>query len=225
MGEVLLERSVGPFDDGARAHAKCFAVEALENQLQLRFGRLAKHDAAIGGFPKLNFVHFAELAHAVHVTEEIQRETFVGCERWKSCGPDRGCFFTPHRFATFGAQQLQSDGLDLPTEVERFNVQRKWRQIHRSTAQRRIPCRAHSTCSCSSGGNFVVNSGDCFRTSSQSKKTSGVSSQMRNQLAISSFSARFCGSTLGFREIISARRFPRRATFKTLSTAARSPWV
>src|SRR5208282_5910863 len=44
--------------------------------------------------------------------------------------------------------------------------------------------------------NRLRKSGDALRASSQSKNASGVSSQTLNHIVISSFSARFSGSTL-----------------------------
>src|SRR6202051_3061403 len=120
--------------------------------------------------------------------------------------------------AAFRAQKLQSDGFDAGAEIERLTLHRKRRQLQRARVERRLTRRAHT--SDSACGNFAWKSGDRLRTSSQSKKASGVSSQMRNQLAISSFSARLLGSTLGLRAIISARRFPSRPTSSTRPAAA-----
>src|ERR1700730_5143026 len=193
--KFFLQRHVRLLDASPRPHPKRFALKPLEDLFQLRFGRLPQHHAALGGIAIVNFVHFAKFAHAVNMTEEIEHVTFLRRQRRKSCRPDGCCFFASHRLATLGPQQLQSHRLHPRPKIERLHVQRKRRQIERSAAQRRTTRRAPSTSSCS-GGNFAWNAGDCFRTSSQSKKTSGVSSQMRNQLAISSFSARFCASTL-----------------------------
>src|SRR3984957_18040422 len=102
---------------------------------------------------------------------------------------------TTNRLAAFRAQELQSDGFDVGAEIERLNVHRKRRQLQRTRVERRLARRTHTSDSVC--GNLAWKSGDCLRTSSQSKKASGVSSQMRNQLAISSFSARLPGSTLG----------------------------
>src|SRR5580692_7932353 len=124
-----------------------------------------------------------------------------------------------NRLAVFRFDQFESDGFHAWAEVERFDVEREGGKF--KCTGRRTGGKTHSNVSAS--GNLARKSGACFRTSSQSKNASGVSSQMRNQLAISTFSSRLCGSTLWLREIISARRLPRRAMPKTRSTAACSP--
>src|SRR6185437_15943578 len=148
-------------------------------------------------------------------------QTFIGRERRKNRRPDRRCFFAFHGFAAFGFQQLEADSGSVCAEIECFHVERIRRQLQRIVARGGFADRAHS--SASACGNFVRNSTDCLRTSNQSKNVSGISSQIRNQLAISSFSSRLGFSTFGLRAIISARRLPRRATLSTRSTAARSP--
>src|SRR6266481_6140510 len=170
----------------------------------------------------MNFVKLAEFANAFDVAEEINDEEFIGSESGKDGSPNQRRVLAADGFAVLGFEQLQPDGLDIGTEVEGFHVEGKRRQLQGAGIEQRFAGGAHI--SDSVRGNFARKSDACLRTSSQSKKASGVSSQMRNQLAISTFSARLLGSTLGLREIISARRFPRRATFKTRSTAARSPW-
>src|SRR5580698_4750853 len=144
----------------------------------------------------MDIVHLAKFLHAIDVREKIQREAVVVRQRRKRCRPDRRRLLAFHWLAAFGLQQLQSNGFYFRAEIERLDVHRVWREIERSRIDRRISRRAHSLYSSASGGNFALNSADCFRKSSQSKNASGVSSQIRNQFAISSFSVRLNGSTL-----------------------------
>src|SRR6266481_6718088 len=201
--------------------AKCLAFETFKDLPQLFLIWLRQHDATLSRVAKRNLTRLAKFSHALEVTEKIHEVRIVSCKGRKDCRPDLRGILASHRLAVFGLDQLEPDGSHLAAEVQRLNVQRKRRQFQRTASWRRGSRCVHS--SDSNCGNFSRKSGACFRTSSQSKKASGVSSQMRNHPAISDFSARFCGSTLWLREIISARRLPRRATFKTRSTAACSP--
>src|SRR5216684_3654837 len=221
--EFFLELGVAVLCRTAKAHAKGFTFKTLEEFRKLRFTRLRQHQAALGGFAIMNFVKLAEFANAFDVAEEINDEEFIGSESGKDGSPNQRRVLAADGFAVLGFEQLQPDGLDIGTEVEGFHVEGKRRQLQGAGIEQRFAGGAHI--SDSVRGNFARKSDACLRTSSQSKKASGVSSQMRNQLAISTFSARLLGSTLGLREIISARRLPRRAMFRTRSTAARSPWV
>src|SRR5882672_761877 len=128
-------------------------------------------------------------SHALEVTEKIHDVRIVSCKGREDRRPDLRGILAPHRLAIFGLDQLEPHGFYLSTKVQGLNVQRKWRQCQRTASWRSGPRRIHS--SDSNCGNFSRKSGACFRTSTQSKKASGVSSQMRNHPAISAFSARF----------------------------------
>ncbi len=92
----------------------------------------------------MNLIHFAEFAHAVHVTEKIEDENLVGRESREGGGPDRRGLFAAHRFAAFRSQQLQPDRFYVRAKIEGFDVQRKRREIQRSAIERRTAGRAHS---------------------------------------------------------------------------------
>src|ERR1700676_4208973 len=221
--KLLLQRGVAALYRTAGADTERLALKALKQLLELRFPGLREHQTALGGFAKMNIMKAAEFAHTIEVAGGIHHKEFVGGERGENGSPNQSSVVASHRLAAFRSQEFESHGFDVSAEIEPLDVHREWWQLQRAGVERRLSRRAHT--SDSACGNFAWKSGDCLRTSSQSKKASGVSSQMRNQLAISSFSARLLGSTFGFRAIISARRLPRRATFSTRSTAARSPWV
>src|SRR5580765_3629814 len=152
------------------------------------------------------------------MAEKIQYERLAICQQWKCGRPKFRSLLAAHRFAAFRLQKLQTDSLDVGSQIERLHIKRKRGKAQRLAGARAVSGAAHS--SFSSSGNLARNSDDCLRTSTQSKKASGFSSQTRNQLAISSFSSRLCASTLWLRAIISARRLPSRAICSTRSAAA-----
>src|SRR5215471_13893784 len=152
------------------------------------------------------------------MTEKIQNPNFLIRKRGNHASPDRGGLLASHRLATLGLDQFQSDRFRVSAKIHRLHIQRIRRQIR----QIFFWWQGYSS---STSPNVARNSGELLRTSSHSKKASGVSSQMRNHSAISFFSSRFCDSTLRLCEIISARRLPRRAISRTRSTAAFSPWA
>jgi ABC-type polysaccharide/polyol phosphate transport system ATPase subunit len=80
-------------------------------------------------------------------------------------------------------KQFQSDGLGIVAEVHRLNIQGIGRQVWRDHFRR----QRHSS---SMSPNFSLNSGEALRTSSQSKKASGVSWDMKGNLV--SVSAHSC---------------------------------
>src|SRR5713101_4413557 len=221
--KLFFQSGVAALHRTASANTKSLALKVLEEFLELRFAGPREHQAALGGFPELNFVQLAEFADAIEMAEEIDHKEFIDRQRRENRGPNHSRVLAANRFAALRLQEFESNGFDVTAEIQRFYVHREWRQFQRAGVEPWLARRAHT--SDSACGNFAWKSGDCLRTSSQSKKASGVSSQMRNQLAISSFSVRLPGSTFAFRAIISARRLPRRATFKTRSTAACSPWA
>src|SRR5262249_19054185 len=103
--------------------------------------------------------------------------------------------------AIFGFNQFEADGFHVGAEIKGLDIERKGREIrHGASGFVIFTVVVHGSCASGSsvevGGNFARNSCDSLRISTQLKKASGVSSQMRNQLAISSFSARLRGSTL-----------------------------
>src|SRR5437762_3244614 len=213
FGEVALQLRVGGQNGLAGAQAEGFSFEPLDQFADLLVARLRHDDAAARRFSKSDFAIAAKITDPVEVAEKIENKRLLCDEGWEDAGPDCDGVLASHGFAALGFDQLHADGLDARSEVQRFHVEGIGGKIQ----------LAHS--SSSAWGNFALNSGDFLRTSSQSKNASGVSSQMRNQFDISSFSARFCGSTLRLRAIISARRLPRRATSSTRPAAAFSPWV
>src|SRR6266446_6857129 len=221
LREVAFERGVNRLRRRGCSNAERLAFESLEELPQLLLIRLGQNDATLRRIAQRNLLDFAKLSHPLDVAEKIHDVRFVPRKGRKNRRPDISSILAAHRLAVFGFEQLESHRFHVAAEVQRLHVQRKRRQFQRTASGCRSSLGIHS--SDSSFGNFARNSGACFRTSSQSKKASGVSSQMRNQPAISSFSARLCASTLWLREIISARRLPSRATFKTRSTAACSP--
>src|SRR6202166_3348174 len=220
FGEFAFDGGIGRLGRRADAHAEGFGFEAGEDFEQLLLGGLGNYEAALGGIAKGNFVGAAKVAGSVKVAKKIEDVKFFARENRESGGPNLRGFVASNGFAAFGFEQFQADGFYIRAEAQNFHVEGKRGQIE-SAAAESIAGRAHSTSP--AWGNLLWNSGDCFRTSSQSKKASGFSSQMRNQLAISSFSARLGASTFWLRQIISAPRFARRATFSTRSTAACSP--
>src|SRR5712691_430805 len=221
LREVAFERGVNRLRRRGCSNAERLAFESLEELPQLLLIRLGQNDATLRRIAQRNLLDFAKLSHPLDVAEKIHDVRFVPRKGRKNRRPDISSILAAHRLAVFGFEQLESHRFHVAAEVQRLHVQRKRRQFQRTASWCRSSLGIHS--SDSSFGNFARNSGACFRTSSQSKKASGVSSQMRNQPAISSFSARLCASTLWLREIISARRLPSRAMFKTRSTAACSP--
>src|SRR5262249_20200573 len=139
------------------------------------------------------------------MAEEIYNVVFVGADRGKYRGPEFGGIAAANRFTIFGFDEFETNGLYVGAEIKSLHIERKRREIGYGAGGFVVfSVVVHDSCGSGSSaeaaaGNFARKSGACFRISSQSKKASGFSSQMRNQLAISSFSARFCASTLWLR--------------------------
>src|ERR1700730_9990584 len=167
-------------------------------------------------FVKHYFFGLAKLTHALQMAEKIQRPEILASQSGDRSGPDLRGLLPAQRFAALRFDQLQTSRFRLAAQVPTLYIQRVRWQLRHSLFRR----RAHSSASISP--NFARKSGVALRTSSQSKKASGFSSQIRNHSPISFFSSRLRGSTLRFNEIISARRFPSRAISRTRSTAALS---
>src|SRR5438093_9985928 len=221
LRQIALKCGIGGLHVFASPDAKGFAFKAFKNLTQLLLIWLWQNDATLRRFSQRNFVKLAKLSYAVDVTEKIHNVRLASRKGRKHRRPNLRGILAVHRFAVFRFDQFEPYGFHVAAKVQRLHIQGKRRQLQRTASRRRRSGRIHS--SDSDCGNLARKSGDCFRTSSQSKKASGVSSQIRNHPAISTFSARFWASTLRLREIISARRLPRRATSKTRSTAACSP--
>src|SRR5712664_1276696 len=221
LRQVAFERGIGGLRRHACPNAERLAFESFKDLPQLLLIRLRQHDATLRRIAQRNLPRLAKLSHARDVAEKIHGVRFVPRKGREDCRPYLCGILASYRLAVLGFNQLESHRLHAAAEVQRLHIQGKGRQFQRTASWLRSSQCAHSPDS--NCGNLARKSGDCFRTSSQSKKASGVSSQMRNQPAISSFSARLWASTLLLREIISARRLPSRATFKTRSTAACSP--
>src|SRR5229473_69874 len=211
LREVAFERGVNRLRRRGCSNAERLAFESLEELPQLLLIRLGQNDATLRRIAQRNLLDFAKLSHPLDVAEKIHDVRFVPCEGREDRRPDISSILASHRLAVFGFDQLESHGFQVAAEVQRLHIQRKRRQFQRTASWCRGSMGIHV--SDSGCGNLARNSGACFR----------ISSQMRNQPEISSFSVRLCASTLWLREIISARRLPSRAMFKTRSTAACSP--
>ena len=107
--------------------------------------------AAFRRFTKFNFPRFAEFSHAVYMAEKIHGEKIAACQRGKQGRPDFRRFFSSHRLATLGSQQLESNCLHIRAEIQRLHVQRKRRKFERAASRCRVARCAHSS---SSDGNF-----------------------------------------------------------------------
>src|SRR5580692_633136 len=192
LGEVAFECRIRIFCSGSCAKPKRFPFEALEKLEQLTLAGFGHYHATSAGFAKLNLSRFAKLQNAIDVAEKIHHKVFFEGQGREDGRPNLRRLLAANRFAVFRFNEFEPNGFHARAEVQRFHVQRKGGQFER--ARRRAGGETHSSVSVS--GNLARKSGDCLRTSSQSKNASGVSSQMRNQLAISTFSSRLCGSTL-----------------------------
>src|SRR4029077_2790357 len=218
MRQFILQDGILLLCLGSCAHPESLLLKTLEHQTQLFLRGLREHQAPAGCFPEHHTVQFAEFANSLQVAEEIDHQAFLRRQWREGRAPDLRRDWAAQRFATLGLQQFQSDGLCIVAELHRLNIQGIGRQVWRDHFRR----QRHSS---SMSPNFSLNSSEALRTSSQSKKASGVSSQMRNHSAISFFSSRLGASTLRLCEIISARRLPNRAISSTRSMAAASPWA
>src|SRR5260370_12303641 len=151
--ELFLKLDVTGLRRTANAHAEGLALKALEELLKLRFARLRQHQAALGGFAIMNFVKLAKFANAVEMAEEVKDEEFIRSESGKNGGPNKRCVLAADRFAAFGLEQLEADGLDIGAEVEGFHVEGERRQLQRAGIERRFTWGAHT--SDSVRGNFA----------------------------------------------------------------------
>src|SRR5260370_26880312 len=183
--------------------------------------RLRQHDTALRGVAQSNRSQLAKLPHPLEVAEKIDRVGFASRKSRENRRPNLSGILSSNRLAVLGFDQLESDRFYFAAEVQRLYIQGEGWQFQSTASRRGRSRRAHS--SDSNCGNFARKSGACLRTSSQSKKASGVSSQMRNQPAISSFPTPFSASSLWLHAFLSARRLPGRATFQTRSPATFSP--
>src|SRR5215469_12642030 len=217
LGKLAFKGRVLVFRGGSGAKAERFGFEAGYELLQDLDDRLRNHDAAAGGLAEVDLVGGAKIAHAVEMTEKVDGVMLLASQGRENRCPDVSGILAGERLATFRFDELKPHGLGFRTEIEALYIEGIRRQVRSGIFG------VHRYSSASNSPNFSRNSGEVLRTSNQSKKASGVSSQMRNHSAISFFSSRFCGSTLRLCEIISARRFPRRAISRTRSTAAFSP--
>src|SRR5262249_16440631 len=139
----------------ARPQTKRFSFKALQKFTQLLLTWTRNNDAASSRFAELDFVLRTKITNAIQVAEKIEDERLGRNKRREHSGPDGSSILAAHWLAVFRFDQLHADSLDPRPEVKSFHIQGKRRKIQ----------LAHS--SSSACGNFVRNSGDCLRTSSQ----------------------------------------------------------
>jgi len=93
----------------------------------------------------MDFVKLAEFADAVEVTEEINNEEIVARESGKHAGPNHGGILAADGFAVFRFEQLESNGLNVGSEVESLNVKRERRELEGAGIERRFAWCAHTS--------------------------------------------------------------------------------
>src|ERR1700757_1540008 len=198
-GEIAFEGLV--FLPGGRANtqAKSFRFEACEQLANDLEGRSRNDQTAGSRFAERDVVCLAEFTDALEMAEEIEGERFRGGKSKQRGGPDSGGFGAAERLAAFGFDEFEANGLDAGAEVHGLNIE----GVRRKIRSRILGVHDYSSAA-SMSPNTARKSGEALRTWSQSKKASGVSSQMRNHSAISFFSSRLRDSTLRLWEIISA---------------------
>src|SRR5712675_171463 len=101
VGQSVWLKSVAHPSSGSNAEG--FALEALEEFVELCFAGLRQHQAALGGFAVVNFVKFAEFADAIEMTEEVHDIEFIYSKGWKQRGPNDRCVFSADRLAALGS--------------------------------------------------------------------------------------------------------------------------
>src|SRR5260370_30511976 len=163
--------------------------------------RLRQHDTALRGLAQRNLSQLAKLPHPLEVAEKIDRVGFASRKSRENRRPNLSGILSSNRLAVLGFDQLESDRFYFAAEVQRLYIQGQGWQFQSTASRRGRSRRAHS--SDSNCGNLARKSGACLRTYSQSKKASGVSSQMPDLPATSSFSPRFLGSPLWLPQIFS----------------------
>src|SRR6201997_1472871 len=145
--------------------------------------------------PKRQSVLTAEIPHPFHMSEKVDPPRLAGSQSGHERRPYCRCLAPDRWLARFWLDKFQADSAHIRAQIQRPNLEAIC-LLHSigysSTAEASCPKRC-------------TYSGDCLRRSSQSKKLSGVSSQIRNHSRISCFWSRLCASTRGFLAIISAR--------------------
>ena len=177
----------------SNAQSKCFRFESREQLSKQFLRRLGNHQAARSTFAEHDRVRRAKLADPIQMAEEIEHVRLRP-------RPSPPVFRTrsprlprPSAARDFPFRSAPAPPLLLPVQVHRLDIEGIRRQDRVRDSRRawlfffRLQIDSPY---------FWRNSGDALRTSSQLKKASGVSSQMRNHSAISLFSSRLCGSTL-----------------------------
>lgn len=178
--QFALQGRIPGLNGAACPRSKSLEQESIEESLEHGSLRAWDYDGALAGLAKGYLVAFTKIADAIEVTEKIERPGLGTRGSRQRASPDARSVISANGLAILiRLDQLEPHGAYTRAEIERFDIQ----QVHYDSSDA-LPAK------------FFWNSGVCFRTSSQSKNASGVSSQIANQCPISSFSARLAGSTL-----------------------------
>ena len=164
-GQLSFENKVTRQERPSSARAECFALKAIEKRFQ--HGELGSrdHDRAFAPVAIGNLMTLAKIAKTIEMAEKIKRPVFFRRGRRKDSAPNaRGVASrTGSRFSSASVSSRPTARTSEPKSSGSISSK-------------------YNYCSSDvSGGNCFVNSGDRFRTSSQSKKASGVSSQIANR--------------------------------------------
>src|SRR5262249_1312017 len=178
MGEFTRQSAVVFFGSLAATEAKRLSFESFKQLQQLFLGGLWNHDATRSGFAKSDLSCGAKVAHAFQVTKEIQHERVAACQQRKKCRPELCRLLAAHWLAAFRFQNFQADGFRARTQIQGLHVEGKCRQAEFVACAGTVRLAFHS--SSSECGNFSRYSGDCLRTSSQSKNGPGGSQPTLN---------------------------------------------
>src|SRR5215467_9274390 len=103
--QLFLQFCITALRRSADTNTERLALKPLKQLLQLDFAGLRQHHAALRGFAKMDLVHFAEFADAIHMAEEIDHVEFVARQGRKYRSPNSRGIFSADRFAIFRLQQ------------------------------------------------------------------------------------------------------------------------